>query len=73
MQKPRLVGVLDSSTNKVGAGIVLCPGTPEQDHKHHWLKLARAWRSEADWQRVFAHRAAMSAHLNHVVELPPHG
>ena len=34
------------------------------------LKLARAFRSERDWNRVYKHRANFSAYLNNVVQFP---
>ncbi len=34
------------------------------------LKLARAFRSDRDWNRVYKYRARMSAYLDNVVQFP---
>lgn len=43
--------------NKIDTRILLFPpSTPQQENKRPMLKCARAWRSEADWRLVYAHR-----------------
>ncbi len=38
-------------------------------HKHRWLTICRAWRSDDDWTLVYQHRARLGAYLNNAVEL----
>ena len=69
MQKPRHgIGALDSSTDKVGAGIVLFSQTPEQAHKRLWQRICRNTRSPETQQLVDEQLRRIAEHAgNNVV------
>ena len=48
---------------KVGAVIVPHPLSAEQQDRELWRTMVETWRSEADWQLLYAHRAAYIARV----------
>ena len=59
-----------SGSQQLGGNVVelILPRSPTTQQL--FLRCARAWRSDADWQLVYQQRASLTAYLDNVVEFP---